>query len=315
MAAGMAAPSPCQPQQRHSGSELAFEEAEWHRRHQPLSHGGRDDTGGTPSRLFTDEDPATTIKGMGFRDARAAELTIKLSGQPGAAYKQYWTVKAMAERARHHPHRSVGMDAALAVFDRWLAARHATSVAGRPAPPPVERAQRRLLAESAANAHARSRCESDAQHNALLAADRRSAVASIRGAARGTPFGLAATAFVSVFGAPGEHGYGQHRCEDAVAAGLAAWRCVCGFAHVHTVSVSSAASLTGHSSSSSMAAFKLRFDGGTQRATLLGVPARGQSALTRFFRPVPRPRDEPPPTRPAASINHNKRARVERLKR
>ena len=41
-----------------------------------------------PSRLFTDEDTATTIKGLGFRDAATARETIRLSGQPGCEYKQ-----------------------------------------------------------------------------------------------------------------------------------------------------------------------------------------------------------------------------------
>ena len=36
-----------------------------------------------PARLFTDKDPATTIKGLGFKDAEAAKLTLRLVSQPG----------------------------------------------------------------------------------------------------------------------------------------------------------------------------------------------------------------------------------------
>ena len=119
-----------------------------------------------PPRLFADEDPATATKGLGFKDAHVAETTIRLSGQPGCLHKQYWTIKAMAERARHHPHRTSEMDRALAVSDSWLSNRPAAA-AGRPAMPPKEQRQRQMLADSAANAHARSRCGSDAEHDSL----------------------------------------------------------------------------------------------------------------------------------------------------
>ena len=138
---------------------------------------------------------------------------------------------------------------------------------------------------TAFQAHARSCCSSDAEHNALLAADRRAALAALRGAGR-TPFPLPATAFVSMFGSPGEHGYGSHRCDGATAAGLAGWRCVCAFTGSHSVNVSAAAELTASSGSPSLpAAFDLCFDGGTATATLRGKPARGQAPLTAFFRP------------------------------
>ena len=118
----------------------------WGRRHQP----GPNNRGTVPSRLYTDEEPATTIKGMGFKDAARAETTLRLSAQPGVAYKQFWTIKAMAERARHHPHSTAGIRAALAVFDRWLEARSSSSASAPPAPR-EEREQRRVLSGSLAN--------------------------------------------------------------------------------------------------------------------------------------------------------------------
>lgn len=200
---------------------------------------------------------------------------------------RYWTVKAMAERARHHPHRSSGMDAALEVLDGWLSARRAregvASTAAPPPPPPEQRQQRQLLAASAANAHARARCASDAEHEALVAADRRTALAALRRAARDVPFPLPATAFVSLFGSPGDHGYGYHRCEEAATAGLAGWRCTCAFARRHVVDVSDVAAAAMRVGTKS-SAFRLTFDGSNQAATLRGAASRGQSMLTAFFK-------------------------------
>ena len=62
------------------------EEETWAKHHQPVSG-----SGSVPCRLYTDEDPATTIKGLGFKDAATARTTIRLSGQPGSLYKQFWT--------------------------------------------------------------------------------------------------------------------------------------------------------------------------------------------------------------------------------
>ncbi len=56
---------------------------EWEHCHAPTA------AGGVPSRLFSDEDPATTVKGLGFRDPATARATIELAGQPGSKYKQY----------------------------------------------------------------------------------------------------------------------------------------------------------------------------------------------------------------------------------
>jgi hypothetical protein len=191
----------------------------------------------------------------------------------------------MAERARHHPHRSADMSAALEILDGWLDARQESGAAPPPAPL-EERQQRQLLSSSAANAHARARCASDAEHAELVAADRRTALGALRSAAGEVPFSLSATAFVSIFGGPGEHGYGQHRCEDASSAGLAGWRCTCAFTRRHVVTVSSAAAASMRIGTQS-SGFRLIFDGGEQTATLRGAPGRGQSTLTAFFQKVP----------------------------
>jgi hypothetical protein len=70
-----------------------------------------------PSRLYTDEHPATTIKGTGFKNKHIAERTIELTSQVGARYKQYWTIRAMRERAAYHPNQTDGMrDAILVIY-------------------------------------------------------------------------------------------------------------------------------------------------------------------------------------------------------
>ncbi len=73
-----------------------------------------------PSRLFTDENPATTMIGTGFKNAIVAQRTIELTSQKFAKYKQYWTIRAMRERAANHPHPTDGMQKAMKIFDEWL---------------------------------------------------------------------------------------------------------------------------------------------------------------------------------------------------
>ena len=57
----------------------------WDRAHYVA--GTSTDDGRVPSRLYTDENPATTIKGTGFKNRAIAERTIRLTSQPGVRYK------------------------------------------------------------------------------------------------------------------------------------------------------------------------------------------------------------------------------------
>eukprot|EP00440_Ansanella_granifera_P049876 gb/GFBE01054054.1/.p1 GENE.gb/GFBE01054054.1/~~gb/GFBE01054054.1/.p1 ORF type:complete len:355 (+),score=49.84 gb/GFBE01054054.1/:1-1065(+) len=246
----------------------------WDARHPPK-------VSGVPSKLLEDEDPATTIKGLGFKNAAVAHLTIRLSGQPGAAYKQYWTIRAMLERARYHPAQTQDMREAMAVFEAWLRDRPESPEVRRS---PEEMEQRRVLAASHANAHARSTCGSDEEHAQLLAADQRDARHRLAAAARGprgVRFALSATSFVAAFGSPGEHGYGMQRCDRAAADGLALFRCSCSFTSWHTVHVESAACVLGLNFQPQQ--FELRFDGSV--AEFRGLAPRGQSTLAKFVAP------------------------------
>ena len=237
-----------------------------------------------PARLFTDEDPATTIKGLGFRDADAARQTLRLVRQPGCSYKAYWSVRAMAERARHHPAPTEGMRTALAVFDEWLSA---------PPPEPAralvakEHEQRRRLAASCANAHARSRCADDEQFARLSADDKRDGLQRVRAAARSRlPFEIPPTSLVACFGGPGEHGYGTHACEAARSLGLPLYRCTCDFRSLHAVNVTNPSVSGGAFALVGEAGFTLRFDGAAEpapTATLRILAPPGQLSLFRFM--------------------------------
>ena len=62
------------------------------------------------------------IIGCGFKDRETAVRTLWLTNQPGSRHKRYWTIRAMRERAKFHPHfkTSPKMQEALVVFDDWL---------------------------------------------------------------------------------------------------------------------------------------------------------------------------------------------------
>ena len=48
--------------------------------------------GKVPTALYTDEQPATTIKGTGYASREKAVRTIELTAQKGVRYKQFWTI-------------------------------------------------------------------------------------------------------------------------------------------------------------------------------------------------------------------------------
>ena len=277
--------------------------ADWDVHHPP----GPD---GIPIRLYTDEDPATTIKGMGFKDAAAAERTIALARQPGAKYKTYWSVRAMAERARRHPSQTNGIRAALQTFDLFLADHDAAALEPTSEEAKSERSQRSLLAATRANAHALSRCASAEEFNRFASEDRADALRRLKSAANavaGRDFVLPATSFVSLFGGPARHGYGEHACVQARSLGLPSFRCVCSMEGEHEITVTSAADLLGGASNFRWPSFQLSvsLDGEQSRARLVPTPPPGQPTLNAMMSvaaplsaaPAASP---PPPAEPAA---------------
>jgi inhibitor of KinA sporulation pathway (predicted exonuclease) len=186
---------------------------EWERSHPKTETG-------VPSRLFTDENPATTIKGTGYKNRNTAERTIYLTSQKGVRYKQYWTIKAMRERAAYHSHQTRGMRDAIEVFDKWMKEEEK-----KPPLSSQERLERELeweeywgLCQSLANAHSYEeepskddlkRARDDLKRGKecliqVLEITQRKAISTIE-----TVFPL--TAYTAIFGGPGLHSYGKHK--------------------------------------------------------------------------------------------------------
>jgi len=80
------------------------------------------------SHLYTDDNPATTIHGTGFKDKATALRTMDLIKNRSLTY-QFQTVNTMYYRAKHHPSmknrvegsaKTSDMDAAMEIFRHWL---------------------------------------------------------------------------------------------------------------------------------------------------------------------------------------------------
>jgi len=173
-----------------------------------------------PSSLYTDENPATTIKGTGFKNERIAKRTIELTSQPGVRYKQYWTIRAMRERAAHHPNKSVGIRDAITVFDEWLENYKEPSDQDKQLYK-LEWKEFRRLCQSDANKHCYGkdptkeelrRARDDLANGQKLLIQLLSSQRQSQSSSRSTPFPL--PSFVALFGGPGMHGYGSHKIDS-----------------------------------------------------------------------------------------------------
>lgn len=81
------------------------------------------------SHLYTDDNPATTIHGTGFKDKATADHTLELISRRSLIY-QFQTTNTMYNRAKHHPamkkksaessDSTADMRAAMEVFKEWL---------------------------------------------------------------------------------------------------------------------------------------------------------------------------------------------------
>lgn len=276
------------------------EEAAAFDRHHNLNQGN----GGKAKELFTDNDPATTIKGCGFKNGKVAELTLRLACQPGCRWKQYWTIRAMLERAKWHPHKTTAMQEAVEVFQKWMDERNAGSdgssktggsavddSASKFPTEAEERQQREMLSRSFANAHAKRNCASDKEFNEFAKSDRLDGLTRLRDAAhqcvatvgfaekkcKDQSFSLPATSFVAIFGGPGEHGYGRHLCEQAETAALLPFRCLCGYRGNHRIEVDHpvdidfSMAILGLGARFPFREFSLRYDGVNEMACFVSV--------------------------------------------
>ena len=216
--------------------------------------------------LYSDDSPCTTIKGIGFKDSQAAKLSLALSGQPGCRYKQYWTIRAMHERAKYHPSQTPGMREAMDIYYEWMQKREKKQnptetndgCENESYEIEQEMIQRKLLVDSKANAHARCFYKTNEDFKKVTDEDKKKSLSLMLNVAamftkdvrsrneskdlqekgeytegsdsaikRGLRFEFPITLFANIFGAPGNHGYGSHVCIDAQKAGLPAFRCIC----------------------------------------------------------------------------------------
>jgi len=186
-----------------------------------------------PLHLYTDENPATTIKGTGFKNKAIAERTIHLTSQPGVRYKQYWTIRAMRERAAYHPHPTEHMKEAMCVFDEWLTQYQPPAVEERKEQEGEWKEFKRLC-ESKANQHSygkgysqedirMARNDTKAGIDILLkllssSSSNRSKITTKRPQQEDPIINIKfpITAWTALFGAPGLHGYGRHNLESNI---------------------------------------------------------------------------------------------------
>jgi len=182
------------------------------------AHASTKNNGTVPSSLYTDENPATTIKGTGFKNERIAKRTIELTSQPGVRYKQYWTIRAMRERAAHHPNKSAGIRDAIIVFDEWLE-NYTEPTDQEKQLYKQEWLEFRRLCATDSNKHSYGKDPTNEELKRArndLANGRKLLIQLLSNqrqtSSMCTPFPL--TSFVALFGGPGIHGYGSHEIND-----------------------------------------------------------------------------------------------------
>ena len=69
--------------------------------------------------LFSDYNPTTTTKGLGFKDKKKALHTIKVIKNRDLKY-QVNVIATMLGRAKKHPHKTKKMNDAIKVFSLWM---------------------------------------------------------------------------------------------------------------------------------------------------------------------------------------------------
>lgn len=74
---------------------------------------------GKDSHLYTDDNPATTLKGTGFKDPATAQHTIELVSNRSLTY-QFQTINTMYHRASGHSHKTPSIEAAMAILKEWI---------------------------------------------------------------------------------------------------------------------------------------------------------------------------------------------------
>lgn len=71
------------------------------------------------SHLYTNDNPATTIEGTGFRNPDAANHTFELISKRSLFYK-FQIINTLWHRANSHPHKNSDIEEAMKIFREWL---------------------------------------------------------------------------------------------------------------------------------------------------------------------------------------------------
>jgi len=214
---------------------------------------GQKKKSGKNLHLYTDDNPATTTKGTGFKDRETALRTIRLTEANKPPNKRIWTINTMFYRAKHHPNQTQGMRDAMEIFEAWikdyklkksLAPKSKTKKRGKkgvdtkkpPSKTQKRGSKRKLIGkngdcddEEAAKELHEKRVKS--QHNGASLANcggnfgefhkktrenMKSGKKSVRTGLQsmGNRIKISCVAFTAVFGAPGIHGYGSHVVDE-----------------------------------------------------------------------------------------------------
>ena len=74
---------------------------------------------GLTADLYSDDNPADTVKGTGYGDAEAARKTLRIIKSVGKE-RQMQIVNTMYNRAKHHANRTSDMEDAMKIFKSWI---------------------------------------------------------------------------------------------------------------------------------------------------------------------------------------------------
>jgi hypothetical protein len=94
----------------------------------PAAKGATRKDTGKDSHLYTDDNPSTTLRGTGFKDAATANHTLELISKRSLTY-QFQTINTLYHRANNHPsvkkaktpdQAPAGINEALEIFKTWL---------------------------------------------------------------------------------------------------------------------------------------------------------------------------------------------------
>lgn len=75
--------------------------------------------------LYSNDNPETTIKNLGFKDEKKAKYSIRVLDKHRREGKidkkrMMQTVVTLYYRAKHHPYKTKDMESAMKIFSKWI---------------------------------------------------------------------------------------------------------------------------------------------------------------------------------------------------